>query len=398
MTLPSKSAIERSKLVEEGFDVYELNRQMDITKSQVFMGEHSIFYGSLLSQLHLLWSTEVPTAATNNLYLWINPHWFMKLIPEVRKTVLLHELDHIAKLHSLRCGTRNPTVFNYACDIRINNDRKSQGFSFEGTRPWLDLSMDKDGRKAEEEIYDILIAKGLTKAPENGSWGVEGDTGDLPEGEPDDDMDETAVINAVTRARHQTIITGGQMPGDIELLIKQFLAPVVPWDTLLRKFMTDLTTEDYTWRRPNRRFSDIYLPSRYEDDGKLAHLMWFLDVSGSVSDAQVTRFISEVKYVWEVYKPAKMTLVQFSDRITDTCLVENQNQINWFKVTGRGGTNWDPVKKYIEDEKPTACIIFTDMGFWDPVVEPKHRVPTLFINVGSPDTPAPYGSIAYVRS
>ncbi len=155
-------------------------------------------------------------------------------------------------------------------------------------------------------------------------------------------MDETAVINAVTRARHQTIITGGQMPGDIELLIKQFLAPVVPWDTLLRKFMTDLTTEDYTWRRPNRRFSDIYLPSRYEDDGKLAHLMWFLDVSGSVSDAQVTRFISEVKYVWEVYKPAKMTLVQFSDRITDTCLVENQNQINWFKVTGRGGTNWDP--------------------------------------------------------
>ncbi|MFP3693432.1 DUF2201 family putative metallopeptidase, partial [Burkholderia sp. SIMBA_048] len=86
----------------------QLNRELDRTKSAVFLGKTAAFLGSILCSHNFVWSEEVPTAATNGITLWWNPSWFTKLPVETRKTVLVHELWHPARLHMLRLNGRCP--------------------------------------------------------------------------------------------------------------------------------------------------------------------------------------------------------------------------------------------------------------------------------------------------
>jgi predicted metal-dependent peptidase len=308
----------------------------------------------------------------------------------------------------VRCGDRDPRIWNYACDIRINNDLSNAGYSFYGTQPWLDHAYDQPVRAAEEDIYDALMNQGYDfisklkkvlgdawKGISNGNQGD--DVGDMI---PNDDKEDIAkAIGNVVQAAHQARLSGhaGDIPGEIQTLLKEFLSPVVPWEVLLHKFFHDLCEEDYSWRRPNRRFQDIYLPSRTEDDGKLDHLIYYLDVSGSVTDSQVIRFNSEVKYIKDNFKPRKLTLVQFDTHISDEKTFLEEDDFVELVVVGRGRTMWGCVREHIDEHKPTAAIVFTDMGFFDKVDEPKHKTPTIFVDVSNSKCPAPYGEIIHIK-
>jgi len=415
------------RIITPDFDLYELNRQLDITKSKVFMGTSAAFLGPLMSMMNFVWTAQINTAATNGTELWWNPFWFLKLDPEVRKTVLLHELWHTARLHMVRCGDRNPLIFNYACDIRINNDLEKAGYLFTGTSPWLDHSFDQNGRMAEEDIYDALMAQGhgfieQLKKLLGDAWlglgsGETNETGEALEDEDEEDGPEdifgkgdivskagtskeqiAKAIGAVVQAAHQARIAGhaGDIPGEVETLLKQFLSPIVPWEILLHKFFHDLLEEDYSWARPNRRFQDIYLPHRFEDDGKLDHLIYYLDVSGSVTDAQVIRFNSEVKYIKDTFKPKKLTLVQFDTRITQERSFEEEEEFSELVVIGRGGTDLTPVREHMIENKPTAAVIFSDLccGVME---ELPFEVPTIWVAIGNKSATVKFGELIHIR-
>lgn len=414
----------RKRIITPEFDLYELNRQLDITKSKVFMGSSAAFLGPLMSMMNFVWTAQIKTAATNGTELWWNPFWFLKLDPEVRKTVLLHELWHTARLHMVRCGDRNPTIFNYACDIRINNDLANAGYLFTGTSPWLDHSFDQNGRMAEEDIYDALMAQehafieqlkallgdawlGLGSGGTNENDEIFDDEEEMPEdvfGKGDMVAQGTSkeqiakAIGAVVQAAHQARISGhpGDIPGEIETLLKQFLSPIIPWEVLLFKFFHDLMDEDYSWARPNRRFHDIYLPHRYEDDGKLDHLIYYLDVSGSVTDAQVIRFNSEVKYIKDTFKPKKLTLVQFDTRITQERSFAEEEEFVELVVVGRGGTNLTPVREHMIEHKPTAAVIFSDL-YCGPMEKLPFDVPTIWVAIGNKSATVNFGELIHIR-
>lgn len=385
---------------------------MDITKSQVFMNKNAAFFGPLMSHLQFVWSLDTRTAATDGVTFYWNPKWFLKLIPEVRQTVLMHELWHNARLHMLRCGSRDPKIWNYACDIRINNDLDNDGYLFTGTRPWLDHSFDAGGRKSEEDIYDILISMAqdeLTVIIANlgDPW-----SGDIPSDEEDEedvgDMLEPEntkltgqdVLAGVVGARHQAKITGnpGDVPGDVEKIVKQFLTPVIPWETVFYKFFSDLIEDDYQWARPNRRMLDImYLPSRFEDEGRLAHLIYYWDVSGSITDAQEVRFNSEVKYIWDELKPAKLTIVQFDTIIQKEDVFTEGMSFEEIKIKGKGGTCLKCVREHIIENKPTCAVIFTDLGC-APMEPIPHPQPTIWVAIGNTTTPVPFGERINIRA
>lgn len=96
-------------------DLYQLQRELDRCKSSIFLGRSAAFLGSVMSGLEFIWDTSIPTACTDGVRMMWNPDWFMQMNPEARKTVLRHEIDHVARLHMLRGEGRNGKVFNYAC-------------------------------------------------------------------------------------------------------------------------------------------------------------------------------------------------------------------------------------------------------------------------------------------
>lgn len=380
---------------DASLDLYAITRELDRTKSAVFLDKrNAAFLGSLMCSLNFVWSRDIPTAATNGVTFWWNPEWFLKLDPEVRKTVLMHELWHVARLHMIRLENRNPRYWNYACDIRINNDLEREGASFFGVEDcWKDQQYDANGIMAEEDIYD-LITKDPSKI--NGSsWQDAGEEGDMI---PLTNQQKQTVINTVVQAVHQAKLSGqaGNLPGGIQEILNKFLEPIIPWQTVLMQFFTDLLNEDYSWKRPNRRYHDMYLPSRFTDDGRLEHLIYYLDVSGSVTDAQALRFNSEVKFIQETLKPQRLTLVQFDTIIQDVKEFKEEDPFDEITIIGRGGTSFVPVREHMIEHKPTAAIIFSDM--WCSPMQPLgDEIPVIWVAIDNRSATVPFGKLIHIK-
>src|SRR5690606_36181796 len=103
----------------------------------------------------------------------------------------------------------------------------------------------------------------------------------------------------------------------------------------------------------DRRYFDVYLPGEVEDEGRLEHLIYYLDVSGSVTDAQAMRFNSEVKYIKDTFNPKKLTLAQFDTRITWERTFLEDDPFDEIVIIGRGGTHLEPVRQHMIKHRPT---------------------------------------------
>jgi predicted metal-dependent peptidase len=381
-------------------DYQKLERELDRVKTKVFLGKNASFFGPLMCTMNFMWSPDVGTACTNGITLQWNPYHFLEIPPEARLTVLVHELWHPALLHMLRRGERNPRIWNFACDIAINNMLDLEGYSFKGSfpaalgfppdaKPWLDHSF---GTKNAEEIYDELIQKAEQELEEM-TEGFEEDLVEMLEGEGNPNI----IINNVVAAVHQAKMSGaGSLPGEVETTLKRFLAPKLPWEQLLYMFFNELQTQDYTWSRPNRRHQDIYLPSLRDEPDGLEHLVYFLDVSGSVSDAEVIRFNSEVKYIKDAFTPRKLTLVQFDTRITSVKDFLDDEPFEELVVIGRGGTSLVPVRQWIIDNQPTAAVIFSDLQV-EPMDPLPINIPIIWVAVNNHDAQVNMGKLIHIR-
>lgn len=377
-------------------DLTLLNRELDRTKSAVFLGKTAAFLGSIMCSLNFIWDESIPTAATNGIDFWWNPKWFMESPPQSRKTVLVHELWHVARLHMLRQGSRCPDVWNYACDYVINNeieretdDRGHKLYSFEGIGGLLDpqyLGM------AEEDVYDLLQKNGGGMKFLGAFNGMGGH--DIV---PLSTNQKNQVVNTVVTAVHQAKMAGaGTLPGGIEAILDQFLAPVIPWQIVLNRFFTQLLDESYTWARPNRRYPDMYLPSRFVDDGRLEHLSWYIDVSGSITQHDILRFGSELKFVKETFNPEKLTIHQFDTRIQRSDVWTEDDPFEKIEIKGRGGTSLQCVHQHILEERPTAAIIFSDMEC-GPMPSLPFDIPVIWVVTGRGGHTPAFGEIVNIK-
>ena len=412
----------------------DITREFDKVKSKIFLGNNAAFLASVMTSLEFYWTTDIKTAATNGAKLWWNPNFFLNMPFEARLTVLLHELWHAALLHIPRMGNRDNKIWNIACDIRINNGLENDGFSFKSIE---DCCKDQNyGLMSEEDIYNDLMQNAL-KIPVNPMWGNgpcvpsgsggpqgnQGAQGQPQPGNPnqqgndpnqtgsgqgdqfDDDYDmipcdrasNMAAVNNVVRAIHQAKMAGqpGSIPGGLEQIIEKFLRPVVPWETLFQRWMKELLDEDYTWKRPNRRYQDIYLPSRFQNEGRLEHLIFYQDTSGSMTDAELLRNNSEIKYIQETMNPKRLTVVQFDTVIHRIDEFKEGDRYERMVINGRGGTDLRQVREHIIANRPTAAVIFTDL-YVNPMEKLPFSIPVLWVTP-SQNVSVPFGQLIYIR-
>ena len=379
----------------ETVDLPELTLDLDRVKSKVFMDPlNAAFLGSIMCSLQFRWSYELDTAGTDGKELIWNPDYFKQLPVDSRKTDLSHELWHVARLHQIRRGSREHKLWNIACDIAIDWSLKEMGHTFVNIDSVLDHEPYNDPKykdMVEEDIYDDLLNQ---NPPTDKKTCCTCCASQMP-----DVKDPSTLVNIVVQAVHQAELAkqAGNLPGAIKSTLKAFLDPIIPWQSALMKFFTDLLEEDYTWARPRRRFQDIYLPSRFDDEGKLDHLAYFLDVSMSVTDQQLLRFNSEVKYIQEVLKPRKLTLIQFDTMIQDVREFKEEEPFNEIEIIGRGGTCLEPVRQWIIDNQPTAAVVFSDM-YCAPMQRLPSPVPIIWVVMGNKQATVPFGTMIHINN
>lgn len=370
----------------------DIDQLFEKTKGNLFFQKGAGFLGNLLCKLKFEWTDEIETAAVSTTKLVWNPDFFLRLDKESRVTILAHELWHPGLLHHIRMGDRCPDYWNLAGDHVINNWLRTHGYYMGG----FDYVMDeKFTGWSTNAVYDEIAKPGGKPMP----IPMGGDLLPMDANGPEQKAAATAaaVANAVGAFATHKMIGGkdaGNIPGEVELVIDKFLNPKLPWETILLNFFNALCSDEYSYARPNRRYEDPLLPGMTGRNG-LEHLVYYLDISGSITDHHILMFNSEVKFIWEELQPEKLTLVTFDTEIRDEYVFEKGDDFEKIIVIGRGGTDLAPVWDHAAKCNPTAMIVFTDLEVGIPE---NPGVPLIWVCIDNKGMTVPYGQLIHLSS
>ena len=327
------------------------DKALDRTKIALMTSE-STFLVSLALNLHHSFDNSIPTACTDGESVLYNPDFFLRLPEKQRLTLMVHEVWHVALLHLYRRNGRDPEKYNRAADYTCNQLLKDAGF--EPIPNWLQDDQYKG--MSTNAIYELLP----DEPPEDNPM-----AGDLVE--PSDEEGTAAarakVEQKIIQAQVQSELSGdapGSLPEELQRQIKDLLEPALPWEEILGRFMQDQAKNDYSWRKPNKRFMpDFYMPSLYSE--QLEHLTFAIDTSGSVTDDDMIAMLTEINYIKEVMQPNRMTILDCDTIIHNIHDVTDSDDILELKFNGGGGTKCGPVIEFCEQQHTTALVYFTDL-------------------------------------
>lgn len=334
----------------------ELLLAYDKAKILLMSSPKAVFFTTVCFNLKHVWDTAVPTACADGVTIRFNPDFFMALSSEERVFLMLHETMHTAYNHMTRIGSRDKEKWNEAADHVINLQLIAQGFSM----PKMGLADPNFEGKSAEQIYAILPDKDRSQNMNDLQ-----EPGDGVEGEQID----RAIEDILVRAKLHTEMLGkaGSIPGDIVVMLDKLLNPRLPWQTILRKFVKAMDKSDYSYRMPHRRYMpEFYLPSLHGEC--MMDLAIAIDASGSVSDTDFSRFVSEITGIFKMMKPKKITLVTFDTEVRNVDQIGSIAELKRVKFTGRGGTRIAPVLDWARANTPELLLVFTDGEFTMPEV------------------------------
>ena len=228
-----------------------------------------------------------------------------------------------------------------------------------GSQPGDSESQSGGGPSQADQSLMDMYGKG---DPSHSEWGKP----DLQEGE-----DSTGYWEAVDeirrqqvrRAYHEAVRQGGSkargyIPGNLLSEIDRLLEkkdPVTNWKAYLRRFIAASATviTKKTKRKESNRF--VGMPGlKFNPKHKL---LIAVDTSGSVSDKELANFMAELEFISKA--GTKMTVLHCDAGIAN---IEEYSKKTSIKVYGRGGTDFDPPVRYLNNNKTkyTCLIYFSD--------------------------------------
>lgn len=336
-----------------------------------------VFYSTILFNLKTIWTDDIPTAATDGIKLLINPDWFCALTQPKQIGLLIHEVSHVALDTNGRSIGYDPKIFNIAADYVINLQITDEGYEI----PDGGLLDVRFRGMSTEEVYHLICEEVF----------IDYDY-DVIEGNAEETQQQIQeiLIKAITASKlaKETV---GTISGEAERLLEELLNPKLPWETLLQNYVDTFINEDYSWRKPNRRYLDILLPSLYSEG--IDSIVFCNDASGSVSDEDFNKGLAEFRSVREKLNPRETTIIAFDTKIKNVCVLQRDEEIPNISYTGYGGTDPTVCFEYLKDKQPSIVIIFSD-GEFEPIEEiPDY--PVLWILSSDYSDSITFGDIIY---
>lgn len=374
-----------------------------------------------------------PTMATDMQNIYYHPKFVENHSVNELAGVICHEVMHVAWLHGTRRDNRDHKLWNIACDFAINPTVLDAGLAL----PPNGLYEDKYRNMTAQAIYaDLLKRKeefeemmknfpqivgggdpgdgegqgdpsktihgavlDPSQVPGNGNGDEEGEgQGGRQLSQAEVDALENEIKIKVKQA-YEAAKSIGKAPGGMEGLIEAVGKPSINWHEYIQAWVKGHTPDDYTWSRPRRTMlanHRVYMPSMELRGAGVGVLS--IDTSGSVSDEELRKYVTEIVGVIEMCKPDKLIIIQHDAIIQKIEEWEAGDDFSSLKTKGRGGTCIAPVFKHLEtlDEPVDWMICFTDMGICDyPKAEKAPAYPVLWAATG-PDN-APFGTYIPVK-
>ena len=229
----------------------------------------------------------------------------------------------------------------------------------------LEKTMDKDGGSSNQHLNDLLGGGGGnpgdgTGHPGEAPW--EHSTWNEFEGlsEAEKKLIQKQVEYQMKEVAQQVQKGRGTIPGELQGLIDELLKEEPAkfnWKAYLRNFIGGSTQTDAkkTRRKKSKRFPSnpgLKIVER-------RHVLVGVDTSGSVSNDELAEFFHEMHHMHKT--GTEITVVQCDTSISNITKYRNSDD-GKIKIHGRGGTYFDPVVDYYnENIRKFSCLIyFTD--------------------------------------
>lgn len=408
-----------------------MNEQIEIKirTARTQMQKSNPFFSYLAMHLTLVEAkpeANIPTMGVdNNGNLYYNPDFVGKLSLEELKGVLCHEVMHVAFEHTMeKCDSgRDHMMVNVSQDIVINDILDADGFRLpqgclmpknhvftHATGKVIDVN-----KKCWEIIYDELMKqakKNHMQSPDmvirNGSKDQTGKQKSSGKGVPKPDqltggqgqtpnqkpIDWKRQMNeALAHAKLQ-----GKVPSGMERLLEDLNSPRIHWKELLQRFIVSEIPFDYTYTRPSKKSQSVgvYLPGVYRENVEIAI---GLDTSGSMSGKDISDCISEVLGILSAYDNVKLTVLECDADVHAVENIESAEEVANMKIRGGGGTDFRPVFKWLENNKPEvkAVVFFTD-GYGEfPEAAPNYPVLWCLTDGGIDRDKVPFGEVTTMK-
>lgn len=368
------------------------------------------FDGYLLLNLNKIESTKVPTVGVRfnglNIELTVNPEFWNSLSDDHQKGLLIHELRHIAYFHITDYEhLHDKEIANIAMDVYINQEIENkylpeggavldkfkhlglvEGESTNDYYKKLKQAYDQNQDPAFNQAVDALKEQnqGNSSDPnsqstyngkngkvdlQNHQWGKDGN-GNAVSQQVKDAVSkslEHILDNVVEDLKKKGI---GNMPGNIsEVLSKKKVLekPKFDWQGYTRRFVGNSTRHKTikTLRKQSKRFEDQPGLKSLE----FSHILFAIDNSASVSTEELLEMQNELCHLYKIGHD--ITIIQADTEINGIFTFNPKEDL---KITGRGGTSFDPVIDYYsENLKKFSCLIyFTDGEASTPKRSPKN--------------------------
>lgn len=395
----------------------------DIQKATSSLVLNHRFFATLLLKHAIKPDTSEETAAIDGTTLTYNPAYIKSLGLSEAVGLLAHEVLHVANLHHTRIHGREEDDWNIACDYVVNDILVKAGFTLpEGFL----LDSQYAGLSAEDIYGKIKKAKREQQGQDQGQGqgqgqgqdqqagqdqsqpgqGPDQNTGQQPSQDqgqqgqqPGTDPGKCGRVKApqasdgsghpseadLTKAEQKAILDtlqaaqsakgAGFLPAEIAEYIETLKEPKEDWHAALWRFAEQPSKNDYSFARPNVRYAHtgVFLPSLA--DKEIGDMVIVLDVSGSTYSVQgaLDSFLSEAQSLLDTLRPRSMRVIQCDSKIAGDLEYLPGDTIET-RITGGGGTRFQPALDYAEQYSPVCLVYFTDMECFDTPTEPSYPV------------------------
>ena len=377
-----------------------MDSQLKVSRAVSWLGNKIGFFGSCLMQLGTApEEMQGAHAATDGITVFYNPSSIDKMSEAQVRYTLCHEVEHVLLNHVevLDENQRDKwdlKVVNIATDWVIFFELRKLITHY--GRDKLDepegILSDPTGKTNNwhwQQIYKMLMNIKEDKPPTEGM-------SFKPKEEPRFDESEIEAIkkqitddqnndhlkpgkgnqspseikkrkdyvnDVIVRATEASKSSPGSMPSHIRETLKDIRESVVPWETLIKNAVMAKYPEDYSYRRPSRKRSDVIFPSMVGT--KAGTICIGVDSSGSVMSKELSAGYSEVVHIINNLKPEKVYVMtcDCSEPIVKEFPEGHFFEVKDFMIEGGGGTSFLPVFNYIEENNifPDQLIYFSDM-------------------------------------
>jgi predicted metal-dependent peptidase len=337
----------------------------------------SAFFSSLIRRTRYVPDWNIDTACTDGKRTRFRPDFVAELGEAHVIGLLAHEVLHDAFGDHAWCRNLEHDRANVAADLAKNWILREAGI----TLPACALFPNKrflfrgipvgpfPPGLSRDSYYSLL-----PDAPPRGEDGEEGEQGseggdwgqfEAPaDGNDATDRASEQLAKQILSAAYQEAKLRGTLPGDMERMVDELLAPTINWRDVVQDWATRQVKQEHSWARPSRKWlaQGHYLPS-LSGEG-LGHLVFMNDTSGSLDNAESrARLRSEAVAAAMCAKPALVTIIHHDSVVQRVeTWRDGDGELPWHPKGG-GGTDHRPVFEALTnlDEPPDAVVALTDL-------------------------------------